>query len=179
MTPKRFYLAVLGMALLLVGACSSQTSSSTSAGDGTTTTEVMTTSTSSTPTTSTTTSLVTTTTTLASTTTSLPPFPSPKSQLEHGGEAWAVYLAVAGDFADPSLDEAAATAQSYGFFAGATDINCDQGAAEAVGLAPGGSEAVVGVYFDSEVDANQFVLAIEARGHAVAGVGLVQTFCLD
>ena len=179
MTPRRFRFAALGAAMLLVGACSSGTSSSTTTGEASTTTEAMVTSTSSAPTTSTTTMLDTTTTTLSSTTTSLPPFPSAESQLEHGGESWAVYLAVAGDFADPALDEAAATAQSYGFFAGATDINCDQGAAEAVGVAPGGSEAVVGVYFDSELDANQFVVAIEARGHEVVGVGLVQTFCLD
>jgi cell division septation protein DedD len=164
MTPKRFRLAALGLAMLVVGACSSESSSSTTAGDASTTTEAMATSTSSTPTTSTTTPPATTTTTLASTTTSLPPFPNPKSQLEHGGESWAVYLAVADDFADPALDEAAATAQSYGFFAGATDINCDQGAAEAVGVAPGGSETV---------------LAIQARGHPVVGTGLVQTFCLD
>lgn len=179
MTSKRFHLAALSMAMLLVVGCSSESSSSTTAGNASTTTEAIATSTSSTPTTSTTTPLATTTTALASTTTTLPPFPVPNSQLEHGGESWAVYLAVTDDFADPALDEAAATAQSYGFLAGATDINCDQGAAEAVGVAPGGSEAVVGVYFDSELDANQFVLAIQARGHPVAGTGLVQTFCLD
>lgn len=115
---------------------------------------------------------------MPTTTTTLPEFP-PAGELEHGGESWAVYLAFADDFSDPSLSEASALAESYGFFAGTTDINCDQGAAEAIGVAPGGSEAVAGVYFDSEIDANQFVLAYEARGHSVAGIGLVQTFCLD
>ena len=31
----------------------------------------------------------------------------------------------------------------------------------------------------TEADAGQFVDALEARGHNVAGTGLIETFCLD
>jgi hypothetical protein len=37
----------------------------------------------------------------------------------------------------------------------------------------------VSALFESEADAEQFVDAFEARGHRVAGMGLVQTYCLD
>lgn len=171
---------VLTVALMLLASCSSD------GGESTTTTELSTstsgaavTSTTTPPTTSTTVMVTTTTSTIPTTSTTLPAFPPAKEPLEHGGDAWAVYLAVADDFGDPSLDEASSLADTYGYFAGVTDINCDQGAAEAVGVSSGGSEVVVGVYFDSELDANQFVLAYETRGHTVAGIGLVQTFCLD
>jgi hypothetical protein len=179
-TTVRFRGVLLTLALTLVTACSSN------GADPTTTTE-STTSSSGAAATSTTTTAPATTTTIPTTTTSttpttsttLPEFPQAKDPLEHGGDAWAVYLAVADDFGDSSLDEASSLADSYGYFAGVSDINCDQGAAAAVGVPSGGSEAVVGVYFDSELDANQFVLAYEARGHTVAGTGLVQTYCLD
>ncbi|MGD2101807.1 MAG: hypothetical protein PVG83_06175 [Acidimicrobiia bacterium] len=166
--------AVIGLAV----ACSPDDSASTTTTTLATPTTTVAPATTTTVPTTTTTLPPTTTTTLPTTTTTLPEFP-PAGGLDHGGESWAVYIAVADDFGDPSLDEASALADSYGFFAGTTDINCDQGAAEAIGVAPGGSEAVVGVYFETELDANQFVIAWEARGHTVAGVGLVQTFCLD
>jgi hypothetical protein len=167
-------------ALMFLAACSSDEagSTTTTAGSSTSTSGVSVTTTTTPPTTSTVIA-TTTTSTLPTTSTTLPEFPPAKDALEHGGDAWAVYLAVADDFGDPSLDEASSLAETYGYFAGVTDINCDQGAGEAVGVASGGSEVVVGVYFDTELDANQFVLAYEARGNAVAGVGLVQTYCLD
>jgi len=144
----------------------------------TTTSIVQSTTTTTTPATTSTVAQVTTTT-LPATTTTLPELPPAKDDLEHGGQAWAVYLAVSEDFTDPDLLEAATVADTYGYFAGVTDINCDQGAAAAVGIAPGGSEAVVGIYFDSEADAEAFILAWEARGLETIGSGLVQTFCLD
>jgi hypothetical protein len=170
----------LTVALVLLAACSSDDAGTTTTTEsGTSTSGVVVTSTTTPPTTSTTVGATTTTSTVPTTSTTLPEFPSAKEPLEHGGDAWAVYLAVADDFGDPSLDEASSLAETYGYFAGVADVNCDQGAAEAVGVSSGGSEAVVGVYFDSEMDANQFVLAYEARGHTVAGMGLVQTYCLD
>lgn len=164
----------LAVAFLMLASCSpddadtttTEASTSTSTGP-TTTTAPVTTTTSPAP-----------TTTLPAPTTTLPEFP-PAGDLEHGGETWAVYIAVADDFSAPNLTDATAQAELYGFFAGTTDINCDQGAAEAIGVAPGGSEAVVGVYFETEPEATQFVVAWEARGHIVEGMGQVQTFCLD
>lgn len=128
---------------------------------------------------STTTSTMDTTSTMAATTTTLPEFPPPAGGLTHGGESWAVYLAVADDFAAPELEEAQQLADTYGLFAGFGDLGCDQGGAEALGVDASGQWAVVSVYFDTEADALQFIDAFEARGHTVAGVGLVETFCLD
>lgn len=167
----------MAMAVLLITACSPDDAADT------TTTLADTTTVAETPTTTTTLQATTTTapattTPVPSTTTTVPEFPE-AGDLEHGGDTWAVYLGVADDFGDPSLSDVSALAASYGFFGGTTDINCDLGAAELIGIAPGGSEAVVGVYFDNEADANQFILAWEARGHTVEGVGMVQTYCLD
>lgn len=120
-----------------------------------------------------------TTTTTAATTTTLPEFPPPAGELTHGGQSWAVYLALADDFTAPELEEAQQLADMYGLFAGFGDLGCDQGGAEALGVDPNGEWAVASVYFDSEAEAEQFVDAFEARGHTVAGVGPVQTFCLD
>jgi hypothetical protein len=126
-----------------------------------------------------TTSTLATTTTTAATTTTLPEFPPPASELTHGGESWAVYLAVADVFTAPELEEAQELADTYGFLAGIGDLACDQGGTEALGLDPNGDWAAVAVYFDGEAEAEQFVDAFEARGHTVAGLGLVETFCLD
>lgn len=159
---------------LATSTSSPETTSTTSA---TTTTLPPTTSSTSGPTTTT---LAPTTTTVApTTTTTLQPFPQAKQSFEQGGEAWVVYLAVAEEFGGAELDEAVAQAESYGFFAGPGDINCDVGAAAAVGVPEGGSEAVVGVYFDGVVDASLFVVALADRGHDVVGLGRVQTYCLD
>lgn len=162
-------------------ACSSEGTAeetTTSAPAPTTTTTAAPTTTTTAP--STTTTLpATTTTTIPTTTTTLSPFPPAAETLEHGGEIWAVYLAVADDFSDPGLDDAVALAEMYGYLAGAGDMGCDQGASDAIGIPEGGGEAVVGVYFNSEADASLMVAALAERGHEVAGMGRVQTFCLD
>jgi len=44
---------------------------------------------------------------------------------------------------------------------------------------PADNYAVVGAYFDTALDAARFVVALDARGHSVLGMGLVQTYCLD
>jgi hypothetical protein len=129
----------------------------------------------------TTSTIVTTTTTVASTSTTLPEFPQTLASLTHGGDAWAVYLAVADnyEFDAPELEEAKDLAEMYGIEIGTGELACDHGGAEALGLDPDGDWAAVSALFESEADAKQFVDAFEARGHSVVGMGLVQTFCLD
>jgi hypothetical protein len=175
----------IGLTFLLVMliACSSgetggsATSTSITSTTVPTTTTIQSTTTTSAPTTTST--IATTTTTVAATTTTLPEFPQTATSITHGGESWAVYLAVAGDFGAPELEEAKALADTYGLLDGEGDLGCDQGGAEALGLDPNDEWAVVSVYFDTEADARQFVDAFEARGHTVAGMGLVLTYCLD
>ncbi len=118
----------------------------------------------------------TTTTTGTSTSTeALPPFPPERTDLTHGGDAWAVVLAANEDGNAPDLLAAIAAAEDAGYVTGVTD--CDFGAAEALGL-PAGSYYTVSVYLQSEADANAALAAFEARG-VDGAVGLVQTFCLD
>lgn len=90
-----------------------------------------------------------------------------------------MYLAVSADFGDPALTDAFNTADQYGYFAGAGDINCDLGGAQVVGETAGDSLAASAIYFETVVEAAAFVVAYDARGHSVVGMGLVQTFCLD
>jgi len=160
----------------LVGGCVAGTEATTTT---TTTLPPVTTSlalTTTLPPTTTTTMAVTTTTTLAVTTSiELPPFPPGRTELEHGGDAWAVVLAAAEDFDDPALDAAQAAAGAAGYTTGATD--CDFGAAEILGM-PEGRYATVSVYLRSEADADAALEAFRARG-VDGAVGVVQTFCLD
>ncbi len=117
-----------------------------------------------------------TTTTEPAETTTLPPFPPPRESLEHGGEAWVVILAGAGDFDDPVLDEAVTAAADAGYTTGATD--CDSGAAEALGMPADEHVVSVSVYFETAADAEAALVAFEARG--VSGtVATVTTYCLD
>ena len=114
-------------------------------------------------------------------TTTLAPLPPTQEQPVHGGDAWAVYLAVSTDISDPEIADAIALLEDLGYVAGwgSGDLACDQGGAQAVGVDPSDNYAVVGAYFDTALDAARFVVALDARGHSVLGIGLVQTYCLD
>ena len=119
----------------------------------------------------------TTTTTEPPSEPALPQFPAASDNLVHGGDIWAVVLAVGSDPQGPEVLKAVDAAAAAGYFAGPTD--CDQGAPEAMGV-DGNPPGVysVSVYFDTEADARAAVDAFEARSvPAVAAV--VQTFCLD
>ena len=114
-------------------------------------------------------------------TTTLAPLPPTQEEPVHGGSAWAVYLAVATDISDPEIADAIALLEDLGYVAGwgSGDLACDQGGAQTVGVDPSDNYAVVGAYFDTALDAARFVVALDARGHSVLGIGLVQTYCLD
>jgi hypothetical protein len=111
----------------------------------------------------------------------LAPLPPTQEEPVHGGSAWAVYLAVATDISGPEIADAIALLEDLGYVAGwgSGDLACDQGGAQAVGVDPSDNYAVVGAYFDTALDAARFVVALDARGHSVLGIGLVQTYCLD
>lgn len=104
----------------------------------------------------------------------LPAFPPERDELEHGALTWAVILAGADDAADPAIVEAERAATDAGYTTGWTD--CDEGAAEALGLT--GYTITTSVYFDTREDAQAAAAAFEARG--VDGVvAEVRTMCLD
>jgi len=111
----------------------------------------------------------------------LAPLPPTQEEPVHGGSAWAVYLAVATDISGPEIADAIALLEDLGYVAGwgSGDLACDQGGAQAVGVDPSDNYAMVGAYFDTALDAARFVVALDARGHSVLGIGLVQTYCLD
>jgi hypothetical protein len=101
-----------------------------------------------------------------------PGAPSPVTP-EHGGTYWAVYLAVG---EGPELEDAIAylTEERGVEFFGPTDVNCDQGAVEALGSRAG--PLSVAVYFDTEEDARAWA---ETLPGPPVGVAEVRTFCLD
>lgn len=109
------------------------------------------------------------------TTTTLPPFPPARDQLVHGDPTWAVVLAGSEDPADPVLAEAEQAAEEAGYTTGLTD--CDDGAAEALGL-PAPGTYTVSVYLETEEDAEAAAVAFAARG-TEGVVAEVRTFCLD
>lgn len=144
---------------LVVAACSGSTSPDTTAA---TTPET---------TTSTTTP---TATSAGESTTTVPAFPPEKSELSHGELTWAVVLAGGSDPSDPAIVAAEEAASAAGYTAGWTD--CDEGAAEALGM-PGGT-LTISVYFDTEEYARAAQAAFAAQG--VEGVvAQVRTMCLD
>jgi hypothetical protein len=171
--------AMLAVLSVACGGGATDESTTSTLASTTTSTTIATTTTQAPTTTST--IVTTTTSTVASTTTTLPEFPQTLTTLTHGGDAWAVYLAVADnyEFTAPELGEAQDLAEMYGIEIGTGELACDHGGAEALGLDPDEEWAAVSALFESEADAQQFVDAFEARGHSVVGLGLVQTFCLD
>ncbi|MGH2545956.1 MAG: hypothetical protein ACRDHJ_03660 [Actinomycetota bacterium] len=98
--------------------------------------------------------------------------PSPVAP-EHGGTYWAVYLAVG---EGPDLEDAIAylTEERGIEFFGPTDVNCDEGAGEA--LSPGAGPLSVGVYFETDEDARAWA---ETLPGPPVGIVEVRTFCLD
>jgi hypothetical protein len=113
-------------------------------------------------------------------TTSLPEFPAEFTGLTQGGQAWAVYLAIAppGQYEGPEITAANGASNEAGYGdSGPGDLTCDQGAAEALGRDPASVKAAV--YFATQADAAQAQAAFEARGHQVVGIANVTTMCLD
>ena len=98
----------------------------------------------------------------------------------HGGDAVGVYLGVvlqdeATDGMPAEFQDAIDAAKTLGYFAGYSDLACDQGAQEGLGLAEGFYNGV-SVLFATVEDANTF--AAEYPGDIV-GIVEVTTFCLD
>ncbi len=80
-----------------------------------------------------------------------------EAEAVHGGQYWAVYLAVArSGTEEEKLQAAYASAQSLDHRAGIGSL-CETGAEEALGLEPGVSYDAVSIFFDSAGAAQQFV----------------------
>jgi hypothetical protein len=134
-------------------------------------------STTSTPTTSTTPS----TTATSSTTTQppLPGFPPQFTGVTQGGQTWALYLAVVpqDQYGGPEYQAAEAALAEAGYRNSGGSLACDHPAPEALGR--DSSSVTVGVYFESQAQAEQARTAFQARNHSVVGVVHVKTYCLD
>jgi hypothetical protein len=112
----------------------------------------------------------------------LPEFPPDETNLTHGGQTWALYLAVARDFniQAPEIQQAEQDAVDFGYdVVGAGELGCDVGAVEALGLDPAGNWVGVAIYFPDESSAEDARAAFEARDVPVAGIASVTTMCLD
>ena len=101
----------------------------------------------------------------------------PAAVATHGGEYWAVFLAVARPGTEAEeLQQASADASALGYPVGIADITCSSGAHEQLGLDPTVAYQVVNIYFDTQEQAQQFVDLYEP---GVVGAAYVTAYCLD
>ncbi|WP_448612747.1 hypothetical protein [Modestobacter sp. URMC 112] len=96
----------------------------------------------------------------------------------HGGQVWAVYLAVGSpdsDWDGHMLGEAEGYLVGHGYTgSGIGEVGCDQGAAEQLGFDP--ADHRLAVYFDSAARAQEFVGVYDRQD---LGSARVTTYCLD
>jgi hypothetical protein len=104
-----------------------------------------------------------------------PTTPTPVNPV-HGGSYWAVYPWVGAAGSREADDVSAWLLETFGIEAFAGDLACDQGAAEGLGT---GAEQGIGVYFDTEDDANAFALQAGLLDHTRRVIAHVTTYCLD
>jgi hypothetical protein len=98
------------------------------------------------------------------------------ADLVHGGTYWAVYPWVGRAGSREADDVSAHLLEEFGIEAGPGDLACDQGAAEALGT---NAEQGIGVYFETEDDANAFALQAGLLDHTRRVIARVTTYCLD
>jgi hypothetical protein len=94
----------------------------------------------------------------------------------HGGTYWAVYPWVGAVGSREADDVSAWLLQEFGIEAGPGDLDCDQGAAEALGT---DAEQGIGVYFETADEANSFALQAGLLDHTRRVIARVTTYCLD
>lgn len=108
---------------------------------------------------------------------SVPSLPPQATELRQGGSYQAVYLAVsAGSSVTAENRQAESAAKALGYQAGTGDVDCDQGARQALGLPETGSYLVTSVLFTTDAQAQTFVAAYQPE---VVGTAQVELFCLD
>ena len=105
-----------------------------------------------------------------------PEAPTPVDPV-HGGTYWAVYPWVGAAGSPEADDVSAQLMEEFGIEAFPGDLACDDGAAEALGTnAPQG----IGVYFETQDEANEFASQAGLLGHeADPVIARVTTYCLD
>lgn len=111
-----------------------------------------------------------------------PSYPPTATNVVHGGQYWAVYLAISRTYGDPKLDAAERQARAVGYreFSGG-DIGCDRGAREGlvragIQLDPDVNYVTRSLLFATQRDAQAFV---DAYQPPVVGTVQVTTYCLD
>ncbi len=105
-------------------------------------------------------------------------FPPRADRLQQGDRVYGVFVAVERTSTAPELAQAKSELEKVGYAVGAgvTDINCDQGAREALGLDVGRDYYSVAVYFRTAEQAQQFVDAFQP---GVVGTAAVTVYCRD
>ena len=94
----------------------------------------------------------------------------------HGGTYWAVYPWVGPAGSREADDVSAQLLAEFGIEALPGDLSCDQGAAEALGT---DAPQSIGVYFQTEEDANAFARQAGLLDHTNPVIAHVTTYCLD
>ena len=105
-----------------------------------------------------------------------PEVPTPVEPV-HGGTYWAVYPWVGSPGSPEADDVSAQLMEAFGIEAFPGDLSCDDGAAEALGT---DAPQDIGVYFETEDQANAFASQAGLLGHeANPVIAHVTTYCLD
>jgi len=105
-----------------------------------------------------------------------PEAPTPVDPV-HGGTYWAVYPWVGAAGSPDAENMSAQLLEDFGIEAFPGDLSCDDGAAEALGT---GAPQGIGVYFETQDEANAFALQAGLLGHeADPVIARVTTYCLD
>jgi hypothetical protein len=95
----------------------------------------------------------------------------------HGGVYWAVYPWIGAAGSPEADDVSASLLQDFGIEAFPGDLACDEGAAETLGT---DAEQGIGVYFETQDEANAFASQAGLLGHeADPVIARVTTYCLD
>jgi hypothetical protein len=103
------------------------------------------------------------------------PTPTPVDPI-HGGTYWAVYPWVGAPGDREADDVSAWLLQEFGIEAFPGDLACDQGAAETLGT---DAEQGIGVYFETDEEANEFASQAGLLDHTRRVIAHVTTYCLD
>ena len=108
-----------------------------------------------------------------------PGWPRALGEPHQGQPAWAVYLGIGHEAADPAIEKAVRQAAGVHYSAVVGDVACDGGAMEALRLDQFDYWTAATLYFGSQADARTFAASYTEAVAKPKGVVKVKVGCLD
>lgn len=106
-------------------------------------------------------------------------WPKTVGEPQQGDPVWAVYLAVGHSATDAAVEQAVRAAAGVGYQAVVSDIACDDGAMQALGLDEYDYWSGATLYFATRADATTFAASYTAQVAKPKGLAKVNLGCLD